>query len=153
MFLVVLIMITVRPSRPEEASALYELWHDAVVATHTFVDADDLAYFADEVRAYLPTAELWVAVQDANIAGFMALTDANVDALFVEVTHHGQGVGRALIEHAASIAGALTVDVNEQNVGACAFYARMSFEQVGRDELDDYGKPYPVLHLAQPSAA
>jgi len=27
------------------------------------------------------------------------------------------------------------------------FYLRMGFEVVGRSELDDFGKPYPLLHM------
>jgi putative acetyltransferase len=40
--------------------------------------------------------------------------------------------------------------VNEQNEGACAFYRKLGFRQVGRSELDDSGRPFPILHLARP---
>lgn len=41
----------------------------------------------------------------------------------------------------------LTVDVNEQNAGAHAFYKKYGFVQTGRSELDGAGKPYPLIHM------
>ena len=40
-----------------------------------------------------------------------------------------------------------TVDVNEQNHGAVGFYRHIGFEVTGRSDLDDQGRPYPLLHL------
>jgi hypothetical protein len=43
---------------------------------------------------------------------------------------------------------ALTVDVNEQNPRAYAFYQRYSFVDVGRSEVDSAGRPFPLLHMS-----
>jgi putative acetyltransferase len=45
------------------------------------------------------------------------------------------------------------VDVNEQNSAARRFYEACGFVVEGRSELDDQGRPYPLLHmrLAAPS--
>jgi putative acetyltransferase len=142
-------MTTLRMSRPDEADRLYDVWLRAVTATHTFLAPDDLAYFAGLVREYLPGETFWVAEVGGMPVAFMALDGENVDALFVDPDHHGTGIGRALIEKARELAGPLTVEVNEQNEGAHAFYRRMGFELVKRTELDGYGKPYPTLYLAQ----
>lgn len=129
---------------------MFTIYFRAVTDTHTFLSDDDLAYFVALMRTYLPTSTFWVADIAGSAVAFLALTDAYVDALFVDPGHHGAGIGRELIEHARDLAGPLTVDVNEQNTGACALYNRVEFHQVGRrSELDDYGKPYPILHLAQ----
>lgn len=62
--------------------------------------------------------------------------------------HHGRGAGSQLIRHAESLKGdKLTVDVNEQNAGAHAFYKKYGFVQTGRSELDGAGKPYPLIHM------
>lgn len=37
--------------------------------------------------------------------------------------------------------------MNEQNPGAVAFYFGKGFMQVDRSEVDDDGKPYPILRL------
>ena len=39
------------------------------------------------------------------------------------------------------------LDVNEQNEQALGFYLHMGLEVVGRSERDDFGKPYPLLHM------
>ena len=41
----------------------------------------------------------------------------------------------------------LTVDVNEQNPRAHAFYRRYGFVDVGRSEVDSAGRPFPLLHM------
>jgi putative acetyltransferase len=56
-------------------------------------------------------------------------------------------VGRRLARHAVVRLGATTVDVNEQNPEAVAFYLRLGFRVEGRSELDSTGKPFPLLHM------
>ncbi len=100
------------------------------------------------VRAFLPEAPLWVAVntEDQPIA-FMLLTGEHMDALFVDPDVRGCGVGKLLIEHALSLTPKLTTNVNEQNEQAVGFYQKMGFRVTGRSETDDLGQPYPLLNL------
>ena len=142
-------MTRIRKARADDVPRLFEIWQAAVTATHDFVSAADRAEIADIVRdQYLPSAPLWVAVDEADRPlGFMGMTGATVDSLFIDPAHHGRGIGRAMVDHARVIAPALSVDVNEQNDGAFAFYRRLGFQQVGRSPVDDSGRPYPLLHL------
>ena len=41
--------------------------------------------------------------------------------------------------------------MNEDNEQAYQFYLHMGYEAIGRDEYDSSGKPFPILHLQQPS--
>lgn len=143
-------MLTIRPSRPEDRDALFGIWLAAVRATHDFLTEEDIAYYAGQVReAYLPQAEFLVAVDGADRpVGFMGMTGAKIDALFVDPSRHGQGVGRALVSQARSRVPVLEVDVNEQNGQARAFYERLGFRKTGRSELDDSGRPFPLIHMA-----
>ncbi|MFC1459918.1 acetyltransferase [Microvirga arabica] len=145
-------MITIRLSRPSDLPALFAIWQGAVRATHLFLTEQDIAFYAQQVRDhYLPSCPFWVATgRNDQPRGFLGMTDSKIDALFIDPAHHGQGIGRALVDHAASLSGSLTVDVNEQNEGACGFYKKLGFRQVGRSELDDSGKPFPILHLERP---
>ena len=145
--------VSLRRSRPSDRERLYEIWQAAVTATHDFVSEADLEVFSRVVRDdYLPNAEVDVAVDDKGRAvGFMGMTAAYIDALFVDPAWHGQGVGRCLIEAAQRrFQGGLTVDVNEQNSGAAGFYERMGFRVCSRSPVDDTGRPYPLLNLAWP---
>lgn len=127
---------------------LIAIWRRSVDATHDFLSKEYRAELEDLVSAFLPEAPLWVAVteKDEPVA-FMLLTGEHMDALFVDPTVRGCGVGKLLIEHALTLAPKLTTNVNEQNEQAVGFYKKMGFKVTGRSETDDLGKPYPLLNL------
>lgn len=140
---------SLRPSTAADHDALYAIWRGAVEATHHFLAPEDLEFYAGMLRQdYLPQGGFVVAAaaDDAPLA-FMKMEGDTIDALFVAPAHHGLGLGRALVEHAAQGWAAVLVSVNEQNAGACAFYQRLGFRPFGRSALDPCGRPYPLLHL------
>ena len=145
---------TIRPVRPDEQEALVDIWLRAVRATHDFLTEEDIQGLLALVRdpALLEAVELWVVEDGSGApAGWMGLSGAKVEALFVAPEHHRRGLGRALLAHAAAQHPELTVDVNEQNPGARRFYEALGFEVEGRSELDDHGLPFPLLHLRRPA--
>lgn len=143
-------MFPIRPSRPEDSEFLFAIWLTAVRATHDFLTESDIDFYAEQVRhAYIPHADFLVAVDDDDRpVGFIGMTGSKIDSLFVAPSRHGKGVGRALVNHVRQREPALDVDVNEQNGTARAFYERMGFRETGRSELDDSGRPFPLIHLA-----
>ncbi|MDA8505320.1 acetyltransferase [Citrobacter sp. Awk 2] len=140
--------LTIRRSRRDEGEKLVSIWCRSVDATHHFLSPDYRIELEELVRSFLPEAPLWVAVteKDEPVA-FMLLTGQHIDALFVDPDMRGSGVGKLLIEHALSLASTLTTDVNEQNDQAVGFYKKMGFKVTGRTEVDDLGRPYPLLKL------
>jgi len=129
---------------------LVDIWHKAVVHTHTFLTEKDIQFYHDIVKnGALKEVEIWVELnEDAEPIGFIGLNETMIEMLFVDPKYHGKGTGSRLINHAIKIKGSnLQVDVNEQNDGAYAFYKRLGFVQVGRSELDYSGQPFPLLHL------
>lgn len=143
----------IRPVRPTEHDDLVEIWLRSVRATHTFLTEPEIeALLPDTTAALAPggVLELWILADDDDRAvGFMGLVDAEVAALFLDPSIRRQGGGRRLIEHAERLRGSLTVEVNEQNPEAVAFYEAMGFRTVERTPLDDAGRPYPILRMAQ----
>ena len=130
---------------------MIDIWRSAVDATHLFLTAHDRAdidrIVSDE---YLPNAELWVAVDEADRPmGFLAVGEGAIDALFVDSAVHGQGYGTALVNHALSIVPDATVDANEQASNAVGFYVSRGFRVVGRSPTDGDGRPYPLIHLSR----
>lgn len=136
---------------PVDRQRLVEVWEGAVRATHHFLGEDDIQFFKPLVRdAYLDSVNLaCLRDSDGRIAGFVGCAGEKVQMLFVDPALHGQGIGRALMEHAQAH-GARSVDVNEQNPQAVGFYLRLGFVQYDRSEVDGSGKPFPILHLRLP---
>jgi len=138
----------VRASTSEDGARIVEIWRGAVAATHDFLSPADLAEIDAQVEAFLPQTPLLLVIDDqGRTAGFMGMTDDKVDALFIDPKLRGGGIGRLMIEHAASLYPSLSVDVNEQNAQAVGFYERMGFVRTGRSDTDDQGRPYPLIHM------
>jgi putative acetyltransferase len=140
----------IRARLPADNARLVDIWHRSVIATHTFLSAPDIAELYPQVRdLYLPSVDVWVAeTDDARIAGFIGTNGAQVEMLFVDPDWFGQRVGTALLDHIRARHAQLTVDVNEQNPGAHAFYRRYGFNDVGRSPTDSAGRPFPLIHMA-----
>jgi putative acetyltransferase len=145
----------IRPARDRDHAALLDLWERSVRATHDFLTESDVAFFrplvADGLRG--DALELWVLadVADAPL-GFLGLAGDQIEALFHAPEASGRGGGRRLVAHAQALrGGALTLDVNEQNPAARAFYERLGFVLVGRSPLDGTGRPFPLLHMRRPA--
>lgn len=133
---------------PAEYPALVEIWRSAVRATHDFLEESDFDRIESNLAsAYLPAVSLIVAERAGEPVGFAGIAEGNLEMLFVTDEARGQSIGSKLLNEAITEFGVTRVDVNEQNSGACGFYLSRGFEQVGRDELDGDGRPYPTLHL------
>ncbi|MCC8175157.1 MAG: GNAT family N-acetyltransferase [Bacteroidales bacterium] len=134
----------------QDVEPLVKVWEASVRASHTFLDEEDIEFYKGVVRKALKEVTLLVS-KDKNdvIKGFMGISPGEIDMLFVHPDWFRKGVGRGLVLQAIEL-HCRKVDVNEQNLDAQKFYTAMGFEQVGRSEIDGYGKPYPILHLAKP---
>ncbi|PSR16081.1 GNAT family N-acetyltransferase [filamentous cyanobacterium CCP3] len=138
--------MSLRPYQPQDCEAVLDVWQRAATVAHSFLPA---AHFAQERLAiatqYLPMAETWVYEHQGQIAGFVSLLNAEasseVGGLFVDPPWQGRGVGRALMDHAVALKGALMVTVFEQNALGRRFYGRYGFGETGRSRHDDTGLP------------
>lgn len=146
--------MSIRERQAADHPHLLELWERSVRATHDFLSEADIAELRPQVRdIYFDAVEIWIYEDAAGLAGFIGLSDAQVEMLFLEPERRGQGIGTRLLDHARGLRGALTVDVNEHNPQAHGFYRRYGFVDVGRSPLDGQGRPFPLIHMALPRAA
>ena len=132
----------------EDYETLAGIWGRSVMATHSFLKEEDF----NEIKAalipdYFPNVDLYAIAENGMYAGFIGLSPDSIEMLFIACDRRGQGYGSALIEFAKQH-GATKVDVNEQNPLALNFYKAKGFHIIGRDETDDTGRPYPILHLS-----
>ena len=139
----------IRQATNADHPLLLELWLRSVRATHHFLQPSDIDALFPQLRdVYLPAVELWVAVDEQDRPlGFIGLNEHHVEMLFIEPDLRGNGIGRALLDHARGSRGELSVDVNEQNPEAVGFYLHYGFVQTGRSPLDGEGRPFPLLHM------
>lgn len=143
-------MLKIRKSYPSEASEIIQIWKNSVDATHDFLTTHDRQEIEKEVVGFFSETPVWVAThQEDRPLGFMFLHDGHLEALFVDASARGLGVGKQLISHALALHPDLSIDVNEQNRQAVGFYQHMGFKVTGRSELDNQGRPYPLLHLSK----
>jgi putative acetyltransferase len=142
-------MFRIRSARTDDLHRNVEIWQSAVRATHDFLSAEHYAEIAELVRdQYLPGANLLVAVDDQDVPhGFLGASGAHVDALFVHADSRGAGIGRLLMQHVMRNVDVATVDVNAQNAAARGFYERLGFVVYDATDVDDAGRPYPLLRL------
>jgi putative acetyltransferase len=142
--------MNIRRAMPADRDALVDIWLRSVRATHAFLSAEDIQSLLPPTRDYLISdePELWVLCSDSGaVMGFMGMSGSKMEALFLAPEFHGRGGGRRLVRHAQERYGELTTDVNEQNPAARRFYEACGFVVEGRSELDDAGRPFPLLHM------
>lgn len=128
---------------------LLGIWRRSVEATHHFLSGEDVDWYESTVSGYLPAMQdLRVAdQQDHGPLGFIAQDDGEIHMLFVDPEAHGRGIGTRLLDNVGRHFDVLRVDVNEDNDSGRRFYETRGFERVGRSEVDDEGRPFPLLHL------
>ena len=133
----------------ESVDELLAVWEASVRATHDFLSEQDIqAYKALIGGQYLQSLNLFCVKEEDSIAGFIGLQGRLIQMLFIHPKYVAKGIGKALVNFAISKHGATEVDVNEQNTKALGFYKSLGFEVVDRFEIDDAGKPYPVLSMS-----
>lgn len=139
----------IRLATAQDRDALFDVWLRSARATHTFVPEDQLQLLMAPTRAYLASAaEMWVLCAPTGPPiGFMGLAGSSLESLFLVPEVLRRGFGRRLVSHARQLLGSLRVDVNEQNHAAVLFYKACGFVVDGRSEVDDEGRPYPLLHM------
>ena len=117
-------------------------------ATHEFLSETEIA----EIKPFVPQAiagveTLVVAERDDEPVGFMGVQDGRLEMLFLDPEARGRGLGRQLLEHGVAHLGVTELTVNEQNPQAVGFYGHLGFKTYRRTELDEEGRPYPLLYM------
>ena len=130
-------------------ASLLDVWEQSVRETHLFLSAEEI----EEIKKYVPVALESVPslIVEDDAAGtpiaFMGIDGTKLEMLFVSPKERGKGLGRKLLEFGISEYGIKELTVNEQNPQAKGFYEHMGFKAYKRSELDEQGKPYPILFM------
>ena len=123
-----------------------DAWYAASLDAHPFLDD---AFFDAEreliADEFLPASETWVYESDGLVVGFVSLLGNEVGGIFVAPAHQNAGMGRALLDHAATSRPHLELEVFEANAIGRRFYDAYGFRAV-TDGLHD-ATGHPVVRL------
>jgi len=141
--------------RPEEGDRLVEVWEASVRSTHHFLSESQVQELKPMVFPTLLALPHLLCVREleGSLVGFVGVVDNKMEALFVHPSWRGAGICRRLADYALAELGATSVDVNEQNEEAVAFYERLGFRIEGRSPVDSAGRPFPLLRMRKRDAA
>lgn len=138
----------VKCQKPDYA-ILAGIWERSVRATHDFLTENDIESIRQAlIPDYFPNVDIYGLSVGGSIVGFIGLSGNKIEMLFVDADKIGFGYGSALMTFALN-RGATSVDVNEQNPAALEFYKSKGFKIIRRDETDEAGRPFPILHLSR----
>lgn len=142
-------MIDITKLSDTDYNEILQIWEASVKATHHFLKPGEIEFYKPLILKYaLPElAHLFGIRQDNKLCGFIGLSEQKIEMLFIAPEYFCRGLGSLLLNHAVTL-GYKLVDVNEENPEALKFYQHQGFHIVSRDELDDSGKPHPILHLS-----
>jgi putative acetyltransferase len=139
----------IRKYRPADRDDVLNVWAQASALAHPFLSKAFLAGERQMIpNVYLPNADTWVWEADGRVVGFISLIGNEVGALFVDPQFHRSGIGRALVDQARGLRGALEVEVFERNLAGRAFYLTLGFELIHQKVHDQTGFDIMRLRLA-----
>ena len=142
-------LVTVQ-SRPVELLAtLTNVWERSVRATHQFLSTAEIDAIKEDIPKALQTVEHLILAMDESgePIGFMGIAGKKLEMLFLAPEERGKGLGKKLIRYGIETFGVNEVTVNEQNPDAVSFYKKMGFSVYKRTEVDEEGRPYPLLWM------
>ena len=142
-------IINIQNRTTELIEQLTHVWETSVKATHLFLSAPEIA----EIKPYVPMAlqeipHLIIAEnEDGSPVGFMGIENKKIEMLFISPKFRGKGIGKEFIQFGIEKFSANEVTVNEQNPQATGFYEHVGFTVYKRTDLDEQGRPYPLLYM------
>lgn len=118
----------IRQATTTDFAELSDIYHDASLIAHPFIDPQFIAEDTRRVRdEYLPLNESYVYEVNGEIQGFISLSKGHINGLFLKVEHQRKGIGTALINHAKERHSMLELFCFIDNKQAQQFYKAQGF--------------------------
>ena len=93
-------------------------------------------FFRDVI---VPQNDIWLALEDEDLKGFMAIQSEYLTLLYIAVDAQRQGIGSALLDKARALSSdGLTSHTYQRNEMARAFYRKHGFTEVKYGLVADY---------------
>lgn len=138
----------VKNRNEELLKELLNVWESSVKATHLFLSDKEINEIKEYVPRALENAENLVVAENRSVPiAFMGTENGRIEMLFVSPMQIGKGIGKELVQYGIKNYGIFEATVNEQNPRAVGFYKHMGFKTYKRTDLDEEGRPYPLLYM------
>ena len=116
-------------------SWLVDVWFRSGKAAYDFLPmwksltrAEATEIFRNEIRR---TCDIWVAVKEAAIVGYLAIRGSYIDRLYIDPKVQRTSCGTRLLNFAKGLsAEGLQLCTHQENLGARAFYEKHGFRAV-----------------------
>lgn len=127
----------IRTFEPRDMDRLPEIWLNASIKAHDFIDASFWQANIESMRdVYIPASETFVFEDSSGVLGFYSLLDNQLAALFVDPAHQGKGFGKQLLDHAKCLRNELSLAVYKENTPSVGFYTSQGFKRV-KEQVDE----------------
>jgi ribosomal protein S18 acetylase RimI-like enzyme len=125
----------VRPMAEAELDAVVRLWHVSKRVAYPYLPLEQGRTLAEDDHFFrtriVPQHDVWVAVDGAELVGFLAISGSYIDRLYVHPDRQRRGAGEALLGKARERSPAgLQLSTHQQNLQARAFYEKHGFRAV-----------------------
>ncbi len=136
---------------PALLKQLTAVWESSVRATHAFLTEADIQAIGQDVPEALAAVPHLAVISIHHVpVGFLGVDGRRLEMLFLSPDQRGRHLGRRLLAWGLQRYGIREVCVNEQNPQALGFYVHMGFHVYKRTDLDEQGRPFPLLYLRLP---
>lgn len=126
----------IRTFESKDTERVMQIWLEVNMETHDFVPRDYWLSQYQSVQEQLLHADIYVYEQDAEIKGFVGMTDDYLAGIFVDKKCRSMGIGKSLLECVKKTHPAFSLNVYCKNQRAVDFYLRegLSIVSKGMDE-------------------
>ncbi|HCE1486267.1 N-acetyltransferase [Vibrio parahaemolyticus] len=132
----------IRKYNENDIDSVLEIWLNASVKAHDFISVEFWASQVENMRnIYIPVSETYVYEAESKVAGFYALYENNLAAIFVSPELQGKGIGKQLLSHAKAQRAVLSLSVYKENQVSYQFYLSQGFKVISEQSDEHTGHP------------
>jgi GNAT superfamily N-acetyltransferase len=151
---------SIKPASIADLGTVERIVHDAYVK-YTERMGKQPGPMLDDYRQRIQAHEVWLFLDDRNIAGVLVLSPKSdhllLDNVAVDPAHHGKGIGRALIEFAEREAarrgyGEVRLYTHQKMHENIAMYPHLGYQETGRGQEDGFARVFFRKRIKSPAS-
>lgn len=117
----------IRDFKKQDMDRIMELWLDANISAHGFIEREYWEKSYNTVKAMMPSALIYAYEEDNIVQGFVGLVDNYIAGIFVAQPCRSKGLGKKLLDYVKNKKYSLLLNVYKENNRAVKFYLREQF--------------------------